>query len=103
MKMVEKIGLVKFDFLGLRNLSIMAEALSLIEGQGKQPPDLENLPMDDRPTFDLLSRGLTTGVFQLESTGMKGLLTRMKPGSFAEITALVALVPAWTHGKRHAR
>ena len=91
MKMVEKIGLVKFDFLGLRNLTIIAEALSLIAGQEKTPPDLDNLDLNDRPTYELLSKGLTTGVFQLESSGMKGLLTRMKPESFAEITALVAL------------
>ncbi|MFO8112531.1 MAG: DNA polymerase III subunit alpha [Desulfosalsimonadaceae bacterium] len=91
MKMVEKIGLVKFDFLGLRNLTIIADTLSLIEAQGKTPPDLENLDLHDRPTYELLSKGLTTGVFQLESTGMKGLLARMKPESFAEVTALVAL------------
>ncbi len=91
MKMVEKIGLVKFDFLGLRNLTIIADALALIEAQGKTPPDLDNMDLKDRPTYELLSKGLTTGVFQLESAGMKGLLTRMKPESFAEITALVAL------------
>ncbi len=91
MKMVEKIGLIKFDFLGLRNLTIMADAVSLINGQGKTPPDLDNLDLDDLPTYELLSRGMTTGVFQLESSGMKGLLTRMKPESFAEVTALVAL------------
>ena len=91
MKMVEKIGLVKFDFLGLRNLTIMADTLSLIEARGETPPDLDNLHLDDGPTYALLSKGMTTGVFQLESAGMKGLLTRMKPESFAEITALVAL------------
>lgn len=91
MKMVEKIGLVKFDFLGLRNLTIMAETLSLIASQGSAPPDLDNLGLDDHATYELLSKGLTTGVFQLESAGMKGLLIRMKPENFAEITALVAL------------
>lgn len=91
MKMVEKIGLVKFDFLGLRNLTIMAEALSIIAGQGKTPPDLENLDLTDRPTYELLSKGMTTGVFQLESSGMKDLLIRMRPENFADVTALVAL------------
>jgi DNA polymerase-3 subunit alpha len=91
MKMVEKIGLVKFDFLGLRNLTIMANALKIIEAQKKTPPDLANLELDDAATYQLLSAGNTTGVFQLESSGMKDLLIRMKPESFAEVTALVAL------------
>ncbi|MFW6284107.1 MAG: DNA polymerase III subunit alpha, partial [Desulfosalsimonas sp.] len=91
MKMVEKIGLVKFDFLGLRNLTIMANALQIIESLGKHPPDLGHLDLSDEKTFQLLSAGNTTGVFQLESAGMRDLLTRMKPESFAEVTALVAL------------
>ncbi|MFW5936920.1 MAG: DNA polymerase III subunit alpha, partial [Desulfosalsimonas sp.] len=91
MKMVEKIGLVKFDFLGLRNLTIMANAINIIESQGKTPPDLGNLDLHDEKTYQLLSAGNTTGVFQLESSGMKDLLVRMKPESFAEVTALVAL------------
>ncbi|MFP3981904.1 MAG: DNA polymerase III subunit alpha, partial [Desulfobacterales bacterium] len=91
MKMVEKIGLVKFDFLGLRNLTIMANAVNIIESQGKTPPDLGNPDLHDEKTYQLLSAGNTTGVFQLESSGMKDLLVRMKPESFAEVTALVAL------------
>ncbi|MFW6297435.1 MAG: DNA polymerase III subunit alpha, partial [Desulfosalsimonas sp.] len=91
MKMVEAIGLVKFDFLGLRNLTIMANTLKIIESQGKTPPDLGNLDLADTRTYQLLSAGSTTGVFQLESSGMKDLLVRMKPESFAEVTALVAL------------
>jgi DNA polymerase-3 subunit alpha len=91
MKHVEMIGLVKFDFLGLRNLTVIDHALTLIRQQGKQPPDLSNLNFDDRPTYDLLAAGDTTGVFQLESSGMKDLLARLKPESFADITALVAL------------
>jgi DNA polymerase-3 subunit alpha len=91
MKMVEKIGLVKFDFLGLRNLTIMANALQIIESLAKRPPDLGHLDLSDEKTFQLLSAGNTTGVFQLESAGMRDLLTRMKPESFAEVTALVAL------------
>ena len=91
MKLVETIGLVKFDFLGLRNLTIMAEALKIIATQGKTPPDLEDLDLTDQSTYDLLSNGLTSGVFQLESTGMKDLLIRMRPENFADVTALVAL------------
>ncbi len=91
MKMVEKIGLVKFDFLGLRNLTIINSALAIIEGQGKTPPDMAHLPLDDAQTYRLLSVGDTTAVFQLESSGMKDLVIRMKPENFADITALVAL------------
>ncbi|HMA66401.1 MAG TPA: DNA polymerase III subunit alpha [Desulfosalsimonadaceae bacterium] len=91
MNMVEKIGLVKFDFLGLRNLTIMADALSIISGQAKTPPDLGNLDLSDAATYRLLSSGDTTGVFQLESSGMKDLMIRLKPEKFADVTALVAL------------
>ncbi len=91
MKYVEKIGLVKFDFLGLRNLTVISETLKLIKKQGIEPPDIANLDMADKKTFELLQRGETTGVFQLESAGMKELLKRLKPGCFDDITALVAL------------
>ena len=91
MKLVEKIGLVKFDFLGLRNLTVMDTALSLIKDQGKTAPDLRNLPLDDEATYRLLAAGDTTGVFQLESSGMKDLLTRLKPACFADVVAAVAL------------
>ncbi len=91
MKIVEKIGLVKFDFLGLRNLTVIADALSLISAQGKTPPDMADLDFSDPDVYRLLSAGDTTGVFQLESSGMKDLLIRLKPERFDEITALVAL------------
>jgi DNA polymerase-3 subunit alpha len=91
MKKVEKIGLVKFDFLGLRNLTIIADALRIIRDQGKIPPDLEHLDLDDEKTYELLAAGDTSAVFQLESTGMKDLIIRLKPENFAEVTALVAL------------
>ena len=91
MKSVEKIGLVKFDFLGLKNLTIIADTLSLITRQGKTAPDLENLHLDDPFTFQLLCSGNTTGVFQLESAGMKDLLVRLQPGCFEDVIALVAL------------
>jgi DNA polymerase-3 subunit alpha len=91
MKVVEEIGLVKFDFLGLRNLTVIAKTLALIERQGKTPPQLDDLDMQDSATFDLLAAGDTTGVFQLESSGMKDLLIRLRPESFDDVIALVAL------------
>jgi DNA polymerase-3 subunit alpha len=91
MKCVEKIGLVKFDFLGLRNLTVIANTLELIAAQGGTPPDLSNLDFNDPATYRLLAAGETTGVFQLESSGMKDLLVRLRPESFDDIIALVAL------------
>jgi len=91
MKHVEKIGLVKFDFLGLRNLTVIDNTLKLIEKQGKTPPNLADIDFSDAATYELLGKGDTTGVFQLESSGMKDLLVRMKPESFDDVTALVAL------------
>ncbi len=91
MNVVEKIGLIKFDFLGLRNLTVIANTLELIKKQGKTPPDLNNLDSDDSQTYRLLSSGDTTGVFQLESSGMKDLLVRLRPERFDDIIALVAL------------
>lgn len=91
MKIVEKIGLVKFDFLGLRNLTVIAKTLNLISSQGKQPPDIDDLEFSDPATYRLLASGDTTGVFQLESSGMKDLLVRLNPECFDDITALVAL------------
>ncbi len=91
MNVVEKIGLVKFDFLGLRNLTVIASTLKLIKKQGKNPPDLNNIELDDAETYRLLSSGDTTGVFQLESSGMKDLLVRLRPERFDDIIALVAL------------
>ncbi len=88
---VEDIGLVKFDFLGLRNLTVIDDALKSIANQGKTVPDIDHLPNDDPKTFALLQSGDTTGVFQLESSGMKNLLVQMHPESFADLTALVAL------------
>ncbi|MDL2329144.1 DNA polymerase III subunit alpha [Desulfosarcina sp. OttesenSCG-928-A07] len=91
MKKVEDIGLVKFDFLGLRNLTVIDNALKRIAAQGKPVPDLANLPLKDEKTYTLLQAGDTTGVFQLESAGMKNLMVRLHPESFGDLTALVAL------------
>ncbi|MBG0778659.1 MAG: DNA polymerase III subunit alpha, partial [Desulfotignum balticum] len=91
MNYVEKLGLVKFDFLGLRNLTVIKNCLELIEKQDKPVPDMDHLDFSDENTFDLLQRADTTGVFQLESSGMKELILRLKPATFSDIVALVAL------------
>jgi len=91
MNYVEKLGLVKFDFLGLRNLTVINNCIELIKRQGKTPPDLLNLDYNDAKTFELLQQADTTGVFQLESSGMKDLISRLHPASFSDIVALVAL------------
>ncbi|MDG6777879.1 DNA polymerase III subunit alpha [Thiomicrorhabdus sp. zzn3] len=92
---VETAGLVKFDFLGLRTLTIIDWALQSINGN-KQPGDegfvdIARIPLDDEPTFDLIKTGKTTGVFQLESSGMQSLIVRLRPDCFEDIIALVAL------------
>ncbi len=89
---VESIGLVKFDFLGLRTLTIIDWAVAAINARDDQPQiDINQLPMDDDGTFRLLKDCDTTAVFQLESRGMKELIRRLQPGSFDDIVALVAL------------
>ena len=90
---VEKIGLVKFDFLGLKTLTMIRRAETLIhESHPGQPPlSVELLPFDDAKTFALLSSGKTTGIFQLESSGMRDLLTGFKPDRFEDIIAIIAL------------
>ncbi|NCW75084.1 MAG: DNA polymerase III subunit alpha, partial [Gammaproteobacteria bacterium] len=88
---VEAAGLVKFDFLGLRTLTIIDWALGLIRETRGDAPVIERISMDDSKVFQLLCRGDTTAVFQLESRGMKELIRRLKPNSFEDIVALVAL------------
>lgn len=88
---VEAAGLVKFDFLGLRTLTIIDWALALIREQHGDAPQIEHLPMQDNAVFEMLCRAETTAIFQLESRGMKELIRRLKPESFEEIVALVAL------------
>ena len=90
---VEKIGLVKFDFLGLKTLTMIRRAETLInDGRPGQPPlSVDRLPFDDAKTFALLSSGKTTGIFQLESSGMRDLLTGFKPDRFEDIIAIIAL------------
>jgi DNA polymerase-3 subunit alpha len=91
---VEKAGLVKFDFLGLRTLTILDWAVRYVaqlSPEGKAPFTLETLPLDDRPTYALLKSARTTAVFQLESRGMKDLIRRLQPDCFEDVVALVAL------------
>ena len=89
---IEKAGLLKMDFLGLRNLTTLEGAVRLINQRHPLSPiDLERLPMDDPKTFELLQRGESKGVFQLESAGIRDLLIKMKPDRFADIIATNAL------------
>ena len=92
---VEYAGLVKFDFLGLRTLTIINWALEMInkrrEKNGEGPLDIAAIPLDDKKSFDMLQRSETTAVFQLESRGMKDLIKRLQPDCFEDMIALVAL------------
>ena len=90
----ESIGLLKFDFLGLRNLTIIQSAVRMANaglGETQTPIDIRFIPFDDPDTYALLKRGETTAIFQLESRGMKDLIARLQPDSFEEIIALIAL------------
>ncbi|MDR1472506.1 MAG: DNA polymerase III subunit alpha [Synergistaceae bacterium] len=91
MEPIEKLGLVKMDFLGLRTLSIIERALENIKAGGRGPVDLDSIPMDDKRTFEMLQAGDTLGVFQLESGGMRDLVQRIKPDSFDDLAPLMAL------------
>ncbi|WP_371372718.1 DNA polymerase III subunit alpha [Thalassotalea aquiviva] len=92
---VEEAGLVKFDFLGLRTLTILQWAIEMADEKqrkvGKEPIDIAAIPLDDPKSFELLLRAETTAVFQLESRGMKDLIKRLKPDCFEDMIALVAL------------
>ncbi|KZD07180.1 DNA polymerase III subunit alpha [Oceanibaculum pacificum] len=90
MKYVETAGLVKFDFLGLKTLSVLAMAERLIRQRGVEI-DLTTIPLEDEKTFKMLSRGDATGVFQLESSGMRDVLRKLQPDRFEDIIAVVAL------------
>jgi len=90
MKYVESAGLVKFDFLGLKTLTVLATAERLVRDTGESL-DLATIPLDDPATFAMISEGETTGVFQLESSGMVDVLTKLRPDAFEDIIAVVAL------------
>jgi DNA polymerase-3 subunit alpha len=90
MKWVESAGLVKFDFLGLKTLTVIDRALKLLEKRGA-PVDIAALPLDDLKTYELMSNAQTVGVFQLEGQGMRDTLRQLRPGSIEDVTAVGAL------------
>lgn len=101
MEGLEQLGLLKMDFLGLRNLTIIDRACRIIEQQG-QKVDLDNLPLDDKATYKLLCQGETHGIFQLESSGMRDLLRNLKPDRFEDLIAVLALYrPGPLRSKMH--
>ena len=91
MKMAEKVGLVKFDFLGLKTLTVIDKAIKLLRDAGKADVDLALIPMDDKKVYQLISAGHSVGIFQLESPGMRKLIMDLQPSSFEDIIAVVAL------------
>ena len=91
MKSAESIGLIKFDFLGLKTLDQIRDAIDNIQAARGENVDLSSIPWDDDKTYDMLSRGDALGVFQLESSGMRALLKRLRPSSMDDMVALVAL------------
>lgn len=91
MKDLEDIGLLKMDFLGLRNLTMIAYAARLINKKMENKLDIKHIPLDDKKTFELLCNGDTVGVFQLESQGMRSLIREVKPDRFEDLIALLAL------------
>lgn len=90
-KLVESVGLIKMDFLGLKTLSIIKDALENIESTTGSRPDIDAIPLDDPLTYDLYSRGESTGLFQFESPGMKKHLRNLKPNRFEDLIAMNAL------------
>jgi DNA polymerase-3 subunit alpha len=108
MKPIEAIGILKMDFLGLRNLDVIEDALDIIERSSGQRPDMTTLPLDDARTYEMLAAGDSTGVFQFESEGMREALKKVKPDEFNDLVALGALyrpgamdqIPVYAKGKR---
>ncbi len=108
MKPVEDLGLLKMDFLGLRNLDVIEDALDIIERSSGVRPDMARLPLDDAKTYDMLAKGDSVGVFQFESEGMQEALRKVRPTEFDDLVALVALyrpgamdqIPTYARGKR---
>ncbi len=91
MKPVEELGLLKMDFLGLRNLDVIESALDIIERSAGARPDMSTLPLDDAKTYEMLARGDSIGVFQFESDGMREALRKVRPTELEDLVALVAL------------
>ncbi|MFZ1926619.1 MAG: DNA polymerase III subunit alpha, partial [Solirubrobacteraceae bacterium] len=109
MKPIEEIGLLKMDFLGLRNLDVIEDALDIIERSSGTRPDMSTLPLDDAHTYEMLTRGDSIGVFQFESEGMREALKRVRPDEFNDLVALNALyrpgamdqIPVYARGKHN--
>ena len=109
MKPVEELGLLKMDFLGLRNLDVIEDALDIIERSSGQRPDMTSLPLDDAKTYEMMARGDSVGVFQFESEGMQSALRQVKTSEFDDLVALNALyrpgamdqIPTYARGKRN--
>ncbi len=109
MKPVEQIGLLKMDFLGLRNLDVIEDALDIIERSTGERPDMATLPLDDAKTYVMMARGDSVGVFQFESEGMRETLKKVRPNEFEHLIALNALyrpgpmeqIPTYTRGKHN--
>ena len=105
---IEELGLLKMDFLGLRNLDVIEDAIDIIRRSRGEEVDMEKLPIDDAKTYAMLAKGDSTGVFQFESEGMRDALRRVKPTEFADVVALGALyrpgamayIPAYAKGKK---
>jgi DNA polymerase III subunit alpha len=108
MKPIEQIGLLKMDFLGLRNLDVIEDALDIVERSTGERPDMATLPLDDAKTYEMLARGDSGGVFQFESEGMREALKKVRPDEFDDLVALNALyrpgamdqIPTYARGKR---
>ena len=108
MKPIEQIGLLKMDFLGLRNLDVIEDALDIVERSTGERPDMTALPLDHVPTYEMLARGDSIGVFQFESEGMREALKKVRPTEFDDLVALNALyrpgamdqIPTYARGKR---
>jgi DNA polymerase-3 subunit alpha len=109
MKPVEQLGLLKMDFLGLRNLDVIEDALDIIERSTGERPDMDALPLDDAKTYEMMARGDSIGVFQFESEGMRETLKKVKPSELEHLIALNALyrpgpmenIPTYTRGKHN--
>jgi DNA polymerase-3 subunit alpha len=109
MKPVEELGLLKMDFLGLRNLDVIEDALDIIGRSTGERPDMTTLPLDDEKTYAMLAAGDSVGVFQFESDGMQEALKKVKPTEFDDLVALVSLyrpgameqIPTYARGKRN--
>jgi DNA polymerase-3 subunit alpha len=109
MKPIEEIGLLKMDFLGLRNLDVIEDALDIIERSTGERPNMTTLPLDDEKTYEMMARGDSVGVFQFESEGMREALRRVRPTELEDLVALNALyrpgamdqIPTYARGKKN--